>query len=372
MVFVPPRHYVIVENPVARNADNEIELNEYGQPKLRLGVQEVRQAQDPFPLYDGEVLAVGVTALEVISENSALVLRAKRSFFDKYGKRDRAAGERWLFKGPDTYYPQVEVDVEKTQSAVILYPDEALHLKALYDCRDYQGTKRRVGEKWFVTGRGAYLPSLQETVIGTVKAHVLTHTTALHVTATWNCIDAQGKPRMAGEQWLVTKEDARTYLPGPLEKVKRTVNLTVLSPTQFCIVQDPVDPATGLPNLGTTQLRKGPATFFLLPGEALTSAGVTESTLLSPSDGLLVEATRSTKDEEGNVRKAGEEWYIWGPTSYCTPAEVQVRQRLTAAIALETSGYYFFRTGPIFVIWLLIIFRWFLSTLAGWWAGASG
>jgi major vault protein len=61
--------------------------------------------------------------LQVVQENTALVLRAKRSFYDRYGKTNRRAGEQWLFKGPNTYYPQVEVEEVRTQVAVLLKPD---------------------------------------------------------------------------------------------------------------------------------------------------------------------------------------------------------------------------------------------------------
>lgn len=44
------------------------------------------------------------------------------------------------------------------------------------------------------------------------------------------------------------------------------VNLTVLKLHQYCVVVDAVG-ADGKPELGTRQLRKGPATFFLQPGE---------------------------------------------------------------------------------------------------------
>lgn len=56
MVTVPPRHYCIVANPVFRDAQNLVLLDTTGQVRLRHADQEIRLAQDPFPLYPGEVL----------------------------------------------------------------------------------------------------------------------------------------------------------------------------------------------------------------------------------------------------------------------------------------------------------------------------
>lgn len=56
MVTVPPRHYCIVANPVSRDAQNLVLFDTTGQVRLRHADQEIRLAQDPFPLYPGEVL----------------------------------------------------------------------------------------------------------------------------------------------------------------------------------------------------------------------------------------------------------------------------------------------------------------------------
>ena len=56
------------------------------------------------------------------------------------------AGDEWLFHGPATYYPRVEViEVEKV-FAQILDPLEALHVKARKNCKDYKKQDRKAGE----------------------------------------------------------------------------------------------------------------------------------------------------------------------------------------------------------------------------------
>lgn len=54
MVMVPPRHYCVVLNPVARDQDGEVLFDQSGQAKLRHADLEIRLAQEPFPLYPGE------------------------------------------------------------------------------------------------------------------------------------------------------------------------------------------------------------------------------------------------------------------------------------------------------------------------------
>jgi major vault protein len=57
MIVVPPRHYCVIKNPVLRNEDGSVVVDEFGQSKLRHGDTQIRFEQpDPFPLYPGEVL----------------------------------------------------------------------------------------------------------------------------------------------------------------------------------------------------------------------------------------------------------------------------------------------------------------------------
>lgn len=67
--------------------------------KLRHADQEIRLAQDPFPLYPGEGLKQVVTQLKVVPANTALRLRAVLDFQEEDGTR-RVAGDEWLFEGP--------------------------------------------------------------------------------------------------------------------------------------------------------------------------------------------------------------------------------------------------------------------------------
>ncbi len=69
------------------------------QVKLRHADQEIRLAQDPFPLYSGEILKQVVTPLKVVQANTALRIRSILDFEEEDGTK-RVAGDEWLFEGP--------------------------------------------------------------------------------------------------------------------------------------------------------------------------------------------------------------------------------------------------------------------------------
>ncbi len=67
--------------------------------KLRHADQEIRLAQDPFPLYPGEILKQVVAPLKVVQANTALRIRSILDFEEEDGTK-RVAGDEWLFEGP--------------------------------------------------------------------------------------------------------------------------------------------------------------------------------------------------------------------------------------------------------------------------------
>lgn len=92
--------------------------------RLRHGDEEIRTEQPPFPLYPGEKLYGKVSPLQVVAPLTAIKLRAIRDF------EDHLAGEEWLFHGPGTYIPRVEVQVVEVVRASIVKPGEALRIRA--------------------------------------------------------------------------------------------------------------------------------------------------------------------------------------------------------------------------------------------------
>eukprot|EP00906_Rhabdomonas_costata_P006099 RCo008984 len=291
-VNVPPRNYCRIKNPVVRTADGAPEVDKNGQVKLKIGEEEIRFEQDPFPLFPGEQIvedAEGnvVSKLRVIEKKTALRLQATRDFTDGDGTK-RQAGDEWLFEGPGTYFPRVEVEIMETIRAQVIEPNEALRLRARQRFTDSENNVRNVGEEWLVTQTGAYLPRVTEEVVAKVKAVVLTEKVALHLEATKSFTDVFGKERKAGQQWLVTFKDAATHLPNVYEKVGGQVPIPPLNNRQYCLVLDPVD-AKLAPQLGAKEIRKGECSFFLHPGERL-EGGIQDVLVLPADEALLLRA----------------------------------------------------------------------------------
>lgn len=75
-------------------------------------------------------------------------MKAKRSFIDKLSSEKpvkRIPGEEWLFEGPRTYVPQVEVEIVATINATIIKPNQALKLRAKRNFVDETSGKERRG-----------------------------------------------------------------------------------------------------------------------------------------------------------------------------------------------------------------------------------
>uniref|UniRef100_A0A8C4R8Q9 Major vault protein repeat domain-containing protein n=1 Tax=Eptatretus burgeri TaxID=7764 RepID=A0A8C4R8Q9_EPTBU len=136
MVIVPPRNYWC-KNPVIRDEQGDPVLDEGGQVKLNHGDLEIRLVQKPFHLFPGEVIE------KIIYANTAMRLRAMLDFEDE--SESRVAGDEWLFQGPGTYIPRKEVEEVETISAIIIYPNQALKLKARKETKDRDGNDRVAG-----------------------------------------------------------------------------------------------------------------------------------------------------------------------------------------------------------------------------------
>lgn len=123
MITIPPRHYCLVENPVVRNAEGTVEFDKDGQVKLMFADIDVRLAQEPFPLWPGELLKKSATKLKVVLANTALLLKSALDFTDESGEK-RIAGDEWLFVGPgfiDFYLYLYYFYLYKLQSISFIY-----------------------------------------------------------------------------------------------------------------------------------------------------------------------------------------------------------------------------------------------------------
>jgi len=260
MIMVPPRHYCIIANPVQRDAKGNVVTEKGGQIKLRHGDEEIKFDNEPFPLYPGEKLVGKVSPLQVVAPLTALRLKAIRDFVDEEGKK-RTAGDEWLFPGPGTYIPRVETQVVEVVRARIIKQNQALKLRAKKLTFDKDGKERKAGEEWLIKTPGAYLCEVDEEVVDTLNAYVLTEKKALHLRATQTFEDSFKRLRKAGEEWLVSLKETETHIPDVYEEVVREVPIYTLNNRQYCVVVDPWK--DGKQQLGQKEVRKGEVSFFL-------------------------------------------------------------------------------------------------------------
>ena len=345
-ILIPPRCYCRIRNPHYTNADGTPALDDYEQVRLNIGETAILfgetapgVARDPFPLMPGEVLVDEdpIKKLAVVPAGAALRIRAERAFNDAAG-RARRPGDEWLFEGPETYIPRIEEEVLRTVAAQIIKPNSALRLRAARTFTDRTGTPRLLGEEWLVKTPGAYLPSVEEEVVSTVEAKVLTDRDAIHLEASRTFTDVFNRERRAGERWLVTNRQAATHIPDVYERVLADVRVTTLDNRQFCVVVDPIDAETGRNRFGEMEVRRGEASFFLHPGERLRN-GVEAIVVLAHDEALLLRAIDAFRD--GNVeRRPGQRWMINGPIEYIPPVQVEVVERRRAIALDENEGVY--------------------------------
>jgi len=271
MIVVPPRFYVIIDNPVCcfinLEGRKEIEYDVNMQAKLKHGASEVRLEQEPFPLYPGEQMKGKIEPLEVVPPNEALKLEATHDFFDRYSNDNqnknifRRAGDKWLFFGPQTYIPQPEVRIIHAIKAEIVKPNQALKLEALNNFVDRLGEKRVAGEQWIYSHEGSFIPDIDEKIVDRIVGIILTDKKAVHVEAIVNFTDHKNIYRKAGEAWLVTKEDSEVYIPPvQVRLINNNVNITTLTSRQYTYLVNPYEEEK--PMYGKKILVKGEQNFF--------------------------------------------------------------------------------------------------------------
>ncbi|CAF3482212.1 unnamed protein product [Rotaria sp. Silwood1] len=335
-----PLHYCIVESPVIRNEEGEVEFDENGQAKLvhaEIDIRLTQPDQTPFPLYPGEILRQPVTALTVVPANSALRLKAILDFEDSH-KEQRRAGDEWMFEGPATYIPRKEVNVEQQIQATIIGSNQAIRLYAKKELIDRSGQHRVTGEEWLIKKTGAYLPLAYETVVSVQNAYALTEKKALHLRALKTFIDDFDKQRLSGEEWLVTHVDTETHILNIYEELVAVVDAITLNSRQYCVILDPV--IDGKPQLGRKKMVCGETSFFLQPGENLLK-GIQNVFILGEDEGVIVKCNERFEDEQTKkVRIPGERWMIRGPTEYIPPTQVEVVNRQKAIPLDENEGIY--------------------------------
>lgn len=359
MIIIPIQHYCIVLNPVLKDESGHPIFDVNNQARLNHGDQEIRFSQEPFPLYPGEIIQEAVTKQRVIERDKAFHLRAVRDFIEEIeidGEEDvnivsRRSGDEWLLKRSGTYIPRIEVEIIKEVEAIVIKAhNQALHLKARRNFVDHRGNERQAGEEWLIREAGFYLPEVEEEVISIIEAKILTENKALHLKARRTFKDIFGRNRKAGDEWLVTSENAETHISDVHEEIVREVEITTIGSRQWCIVLNPVD-ELGRPKLGVREIRKGRDSFFLHPGESL-EKGIQEVYVLGDKEALLLKALESFNEVENDhliQRQPGDLWMIKGPREYVPNLEVEIVEKRKATPLDKNEGLYIrnIQTGEI-------------------------
>jgi len=247
---------------------------------------------------------------------------------------------------------------------VIIKPNQALRIRATNNCRDNKGRERKAGEEWLVTDVGPYLPGPYEKLSPITNGHILDGETGVYVRVKNTFTDDKGLKQKAGTERLVTRKETEVFFPGVEEEVFQTVKLNHLTAIEYCIIKDPVNSKTGKNQLGAKELRKGPAQFFLLPGESIFEKKHTAQ-LIGPNYCLSLRAKEEHKDEQGVHRKPGDEWTVYGPMVYFPPMEVDIRGRYSAFISIWPLGIHIFSAfylllfiaGILYFIWKMVLRR---------------
>lgn len=134
------------------------------------------------------------------------------------------------------------------------------------------------------------MPTAEIQIIENRKGYVLTDFTALHLKATQDFTDVYGNKRKAGEEWLIDKSVKDVHIIDAYEKLVLEKNIMVLTQNQYCIINNPIDKKTGLPQYGRQEIRRGEAKFFLQPKEEIQDGIVKSIIVINEEEALLVRA----------------------------------------------------------------------------------
>jgi len=120
------------------------------------------------------------------------------------------------------------------------------------------------------------------------------------------------------------------------ERLIKTKNRIIIPEKHFCIIKNPF--LDGIVRYGLRQVRIGPVTFALHPGEVLEHA-VTKEYILTQYDGLLIKALEDFGSFDDD-HHAGDEFLVIGPRTYIPTKHEQVLRVIKATSLSDTDGIY--------------------------------
>ncbi|KAF0307365.1 Major vault protein [Amphibalanus amphitrite] len=158
----------------------------------------------------------------IIGPNQALRLRARLETTDWKGQK-RVAGEEWLVTRVGAYMPGVYEEVAKMVNAHVLTEKTALLVRATRTFTDSRGVRRKNGEEWLVRfdDMETFIPDVYEEV---VEEREVTTLTSRQYCVICDPVGPDGKPQL-GQRRLVRGEKSfflqpdRWMVTGPVEFV---------------------------------------------------------------------------------------------------------------------------------------------------------
>ena len=163
----------------------------------------------------------------LIAPNEALHIRANRDLVDTEGKK-RIAGEEYLVRTVGSYLPILDESVVGKVSATILTPKVALLVAAKVTFTDQFGKRRKIGEQWLVTNEQteSYIPGVEELLIRTVPITALS--------ARQYCVIKNPVDHASGKNQFGLKEIRR----GPQTFFLQPDELFLSGPTDVTVLQE--------------------------------------------------------------------------------------------------------------------------------------
>jgi major vault protein len=146
---------------------------------------------------------------------------------------------------------------------------------------------------------------------------------------------------------LDIKTGKTTLIKGPVkrnlnydERLIQTKSQIVVPEKHFCIIKNPY--IDGVVHYGLRQVRVGPITFALHPGEEIEQR-VTKEYVLTRYDGLLIKVLEDFSSSAGVNQvehHAGDEFLVIGPKTYIPSKHEQVLRVIKAISLSDTDGIY--------------------------------
>lgn len=348
MEVIPPNFHAIVGNPVALGEDDKPIMESFGQVKIRRHEREVRthlKYGEPFPLYPGEKIIGDITRDYVISKKESILVEILEDYTADNGTQ-YITGDLLIVQGPTIFVPRAEQMAKEIRKGQIIRRNEAIQLTAERGLIDDEGTQRLAGEQWLFTKRGLYrITNPYIKINRRVSASILGKNLGYHIRALKAHTDFMGVSRKAGEIWLVTQEDATSFfINSEIQSIENEIQKQRVSAREYCVILNPVetDPTTKQikQRFGGKKLIKGPASFFLQPGEELENGGPTKIYVLSEDQSLLLFAQNEFVDQNGIIRRPGEKWLFEGIGEYIPPTDAKVLELRESIPLSKSEGIY--------------------------------